>query len=46
MFDLQIVATMLGNGVGRIYTFDRKGFEPFAEIKVEIPFSTLKNSAA
>jgi predicted nucleic acid-binding protein len=37
VFDVQIVATMLGNGVKTIYTFDRKGFEPFEEIKVQTP---------
>ena len=37
VFDVQIVATMLGNGVTRIYTFDRKGFEPFAELTVATP---------
>ena len=34
VFDLQLVATMLGSGVRKIYTFDRSDFEPFSEIEV------------
>lgn len=37
IFDLQLVATMLGNGVRRIYTFDRSGFKPIEEIEVLVP---------
>ena len=34
IFDIQLVATMLGNGVDKIYTFNREHFQRFAEIKV------------
>jgi len=37
VFDLQLVATMLGNGVRKIHTFDRADFEPFDEIEVLAP---------
>ncbi len=37
IFDLQIIATMLGNGVYSIYTFNRVDFEKFDEIKVLTP---------
>jgi toxin-antitoxin system PIN domain toxin len=37
VFDLQLIATMLGNGVRRIYTLNRADFEPFDEIKVLAP---------
>lgn len=37
IFDLQLIATMLGNGVTRIYTFDRSHFEPFEEIDAVLP---------
>jgi len=37
IFDLQLVATMLANGVRRIYTYDRAHFEPFSEIEVLLP---------
>ena len=37
VFDLQLVATMLGNGVRRIYTFNAKDFEPFQELEVIVP---------
>ena len=36
IFDAQIVATMLSNGVEQIYTFD-KGFSMFEEIEALIP---------
>lgn len=36
MFDLQIAATMLGNDVHRIYTFNTSDF-PFEEIEVLEP---------
>lgn len=34
IFDLQLVATMLGNGVNRIYTFNRSDFEGLPGITV------------
>ncbi len=37
IFDLQLVATMLGNDVSRIYTFDRSHFERFDGIEVLAP---------
>ena len=37
VFDLQLVATMLANGVRKIYTFDRSHFEHFSEIEVTTP---------
>lgn len=37
IYDLQIVAAMLANGVHRIATFDAADFQAFAEIEVEIP---------
>lgn len=37
VFDLQIVATMLANGVQRIYTFNTADFEVFAEVSVLTP---------
>jgi predicted nucleic acid-binding protein len=37
IFDLQLVATMLENGVRRIYTFNREDFERFAELEVIMP---------
>jgi predicted nucleic acid-binding protein len=37
IFDLQLVATMLSNGVTRIYTFNRRDFEVFDEIVVLTP---------
>jgi toxin-antitoxin system PIN domain toxin len=37
VFDLQLIATMLGNGVRRIYTFNAKDFEPFQELEVIVP---------
>ena len=36
IFDLQIIATMLGNGVRRIYTYDRP-MAQFSEIEVLLP---------
>ncbi len=35
--DLHLVATMLENGVTRIYTFNTKDFVPFSEIEVLTP---------
>ncbi|MFW6163444.1 MAG: type II toxin-antitoxin system VapC family toxin [Planctomycetota bacterium] len=37
IFDLQLIATMLGNGVHRIYTYNASDFEPFDEIEVLTP---------
>ena len=37
IFDLQLIATMLGNGVRKIYTFNRSDFELFEEIEVLEP---------
>lgn len=36
-FDALLVATMLGNGVSRICTFNRVHFQPFEEIEVMTP---------
>jgi len=37
VFDLQLIATMLGNGITRIYTFNRDDFAPFSELEVIVP---------
>ena len=37
IFDLFIVATMLGNGVSRIYTFNESDFALFTEIETMRP---------
>jgi predicted nucleic acid-binding protein len=37
VFDAQLVATMLGNGITRLYTFDRADFERFPGLEVLIP---------
>ena len=37
VFDAYLVATMLGNGVRRIHTFNESDFAPFAEIEVIVP---------
>jgi predicted nucleic acid-binding protein len=37
VFDLQLVATMLANGVQRIYTFNTSDFEVFTELIVVTP---------
>jgi hypothetical protein len=37
IFDLFIVATKLGNGVNRIYTFNDQDFSLFTEIEVLRP---------
>jgi toxin-antitoxin system PIN domain toxin len=36
-FDVQLVATMLGNGVRKIFTFDRDHFDRFDEVEAIIP---------
>lgn len=37
VFDLQLVATMLANGIQRIYTFNAGDFKPFTELVVVRP---------
>jgi predicted nucleic acid-binding protein len=37
VFDLQIIATMQANGIGRIYTFNVADFEAFPELSVITP---------
>ena len=37
VFDLQLVATMLGNGIQRIYTFNTRDFKVFPELTVLTP---------
>jgi predicted nucleic acid-binding protein len=37
VFHLQLVATMQGNGVQRIYTYNTKDFEVFSELSVIAP---------
>jgi len=37
VFDLQLVATMKTNNVGRIYTFNTGDFEAFTELAVLTP---------
>ena len=37
IFDVQLVATMLGNDVKTLHTFNRADFEPFSEIRVLTP---------
>jgi len=37
IFDLQLVATMLANGIRRIYTYNRGDFERSTEIDVLTP---------
>lgn len=37
IFDLQIVATMIANGVFRIYTFNVEDFKVFSELEVLRP---------
>lgn len=41
-YDLQLVATMLSNGVTRIYTYDVSDFSQFTEIEVISPETILK----
>lgn len=38
--DVNLAATMLANGVHRLYTFDREDFARFAEIEVLMPLAT------
>jgi hypothetical protein len=37
VFDVQLAATILGNGVRKLHTFNRLDFEPFTEIEVLTP---------
>ncbi len=37
VFDVQLIATMLGNGVKKMYTFNVTDFESFADIEVITP---------
>ena len=37
VFDVQLAATMLGNGVRKIYTLNASDFRPFDEIEVLTP---------
>lgn len=37
IFDLQIAATMLGNGIYRVYTFNRSDFEKVKGLDVRTP---------
>lgn len=37
VFDVQLVATLLGNGVRTLHTFNRADFEPFSAIEVLTP---------
>jgi hypothetical protein len=37
VFDVQLVATMLGSGVRRIYTWNVRDFRPFKELQVLVP---------
>jgi toxin-antitoxin system PIN domain toxin len=37
VFDVQLVATLLGNGVRKLHTFNRADFAPFSEIEVLTP---------
>ena len=37
IFDVQHVATMLGFGLRKIYTFNRADFEPFTDVQALTP---------
>ncbi len=37
IFDVQLAATMLANGVRRIHTFNRSDFERFPDLEVLTP---------
>jgi len=41
-FDAYLVATMLGNGVSRIHTFNSAHFDPFDELEVLVPLPPTK----
>jgi toxin-antitoxin system PIN domain toxin len=40
VFDVQLIATLLANGVRKLYTFNRVDFEPFAAIEVLTPVAS------
>lgn len=44
IFDLQLISTMLANGVNKIYTFNVEDFSKIKEIKVLIPDKKSKRS--
>lgn len=37
VFDVQLVATIQGNGVNRLYTYNRQDFESFSELELLTP---------
>jgi predicted nucleic acid-binding protein len=37
IFDLQLAATILGNGVTRLYTFNPSDFKSIADLKLLVP---------
>jgi hypothetical protein len=37
VFDVQLVAAMLGNGVTKIYTYNVADFQPFSQLQVLTP---------
>lgn len=37
IYDVQLIAVMLANGVQRICTFNKADFDPFSQITVEMP---------
>lgn len=37
LFDVILVATMLGNDITQIYTYNRRDFEPFEQLNVRTP---------
>jgi toxin-antitoxin system PIN domain toxin len=37
IFDLQLVATMMASGIGRIFTFNHGDFKPFSGIEILTP---------
>jgi predicted nucleic acid-binding protein len=43
VFDLQLAATMIENGVKHIYTYNRADFESLAEIQVLTPEEPAAN---
>lgn len=44
--DVHLVAAMLGNGITRIYTFNRDDFIPFSELQVIVPGEPEPSPAA
>jgi predicted nucleic acid-binding protein len=45
VFDLQLAAAMLANGVQRIYTFNAGDFEAFPELIVIVPGASSQQSS-